>query len=198
MIKQLKFTLLAEGIVENAFIPELLNKLNPAKIKFSKSKLNIKQSANPSKSKVIKYLADFVNTSLIVNEEDLFIVGVDLDEQDLDSKLFKSQEKEILGIIPKKIDKKKVIVFIPVQAFDHWLLYQSYKIKGEKRLVNNSLESKTSEEVKKKLYGSSNPNIYTIQKRTKEILEVLDISDLVKQSKSFAHFHGQVKVFVER
>lgn len=193
MIKTIKYTLLAEGIVENTFIPLLLDKIHSGKIKFSKSNLNIKQSSSPSKSKVLKNISSFVKESLVNNEEDYFIVGVDLDLPDHDLVNFKNQSNSIKSLIPQSIDNSKVIIFIPVQAFDHWLLYQSYKIKNSKRIVNNSLESKSSQIVKKDLYGKANPDSYLINIKAKEILKVIDIADLAKQSKSFNHFYEQIR-----
>jgi hypothetical protein len=196
MTKTKRYTLLAEGFAENVFIPNFLNTHNSQKLKFIKSNLKISQSSNPSRSKVLNHLNKFVIASLIDNDEDLFIVGVDLDKPDHDLSLLKEQEKEILKKIPKQIDRKKVVVFIPVQAFDHWLLYQSYQLKSERRITNSSLESKTAKEIKKELYGVSKPNSSVIEKKTKEILKVMDYKELVKQSKSFNHFYKQLTPFL--
>jgi hypothetical protein len=198
MIKSIKYSLLAEGIVENVFIPAFLNQLLPEKAKFTKSNLTIKSSSSPSKSKVLKKVSDFVKTSLIVLDEDLFIVGVDLDKPDHDLTHLKSQETELKGLIPDHIDASKVIIYIPIQAFDHWLLYQKYKVDRTARTADNSLESKDSNNVKKALYGTSRPDTYLIRKKANEILEAMSVSDLSKQSKSFKHFHKQIENYMEQ
>jgi hypothetical protein len=192
MIRTIHYTLLAEGIVENAFIPELLQKIHGGKLRFSKSHLSLKQSASPSKSKVFANIAKFAKESLIIQEEDLFIVGVDLDVQDYDLNILKKEEKKIYESLGQGIDNSKVIIFIPIQAFDHWLLYQSYRLERKERIVDNSLESKDTYDVKKDLYDTSHPNANTIRKKAKAILGILDIKDLTKQSKSFKHFYDQL------
>lgn len=187
------YTLLAEGIVENEFIPGLLKKLSTNKnITISKSSLSLKQSSGPSKSKVLKNVNLFAKSSILINDENLFLVGVDLDSADHDLSQLKEQEKQIRALIPNGIDEKKAIIFIPIQSFDHWLLYQHYKVNRSEKTLANSLESKLSSEVKKTLYGVSNPNGYLIKTTTKKVLEVLDIQELSKQSKSFKHFYDQL------
>lgn len=194
---RIRYTLLAEGIVENEFIPGLLQNLSKGKnITFSKSSLSIKQSSSPSKSKVLKNVNLFAKNSILVNDEDMFLVGVDLDAADHDLSQLKEQENQIRELIPTSIEKKKAIVFIPIQAFDHWLLYQNYKITSEKKIDDNSLERKPSNIIKKTLYGKSNPDGYLIKNTTRKVLEVLDIEELSKQSKSFKHFHDQLKNFI--
>lgn len=190
---KIRYTLLAEGIVENEFIPGLFKKLSAGKnITISKSSLSIKQSSGPSKSKVLKLVNLFAKNSILVNDEQLFLVGVDLDSADHDLSQLHEQEKQIRALIPDGVDENKAIVFVPIQAFDHWLLYQNYKIKRSEKTTANSLESKSSGEVKKSLYGVSNPDGYLIKSTTKKILDVLDVEELSKQSKSFKHFYDQL------
>ena len=190
-MKQIDYSLICEGFAENYSLPKIIEKFGKEKgVKFLRSKEpRIAQSANPSKSKVLKKATEYALDSLGVREHDVFIIGVDLDENDLTHELsiWEKQKTELQNLIAPKFHDKSVI-FVSIQAFDYWLLYQKYKISNFVKPASNSLEAKTKKEIKNLLYGKSNPSEREIKKVCEEISTQVDITELQQQSKSFNKF----------
>lgn len=202
MKEKLTYTLLGEGYAEYAFLEIYLRRV------FEKEKPNIqlvssrqmKPSGGKSSSSVIlskikdHYITSFINK----NDVKLFIAGIDLDESDFEDDMPKYQARieEIKSKIGKLYSKfeDKTILFVPIQAIDYWVLYQD---KSEGKIANSSLEAKSKDEIKKKLYGTSNANQIKIEKVAIEVAQKADFEELAKQSKSFKLFHNQVKSFID-
>ncbi|MEA5405161.1 hypothetical protein VB776_19655 [Arcicella sp. DC2W] len=202
MKEKLTYTLLGEGYAEYAFLEIYLRRV------FEKEKPNIqlvssrqmKPSGGKSSSSVIlskikdHYITSFVNK----NDVKLFIAGIDLDDSDFEDGMPKyhariEEMKSKLGNLYSKFESK-TILFVPIQAIDYWVLYQD-KIEG--KIANSSLEAKSKDEIKKKLYGTSNANQIKIEKVATEVAQKADFEELAKQSKSFTLFHKQVKSFID-
>lgn len=202
MKEKLTYTLLGEGYAEYAFLEIYLRRV------FEKEKPNIqlvssrqmKPSGGKSSSSVIlskikdHYITSFINK----NDVKLFIAGIDLDESDFEDDMPKYQARieEIKSKIGKLYSKfeDKTILFVPIQAIDYWVLYQD---KSEGKIANSSLEAKSKDEIKKKLFGTSNANQTKIEKVATEVALKADFEELAKQSKSFKLFHNQVKSFID-
>ncbi len=202
MKEKLTYTLLGEGYAEYAFLEIYLKRV------FEKEKPNIqlvssrqmKPSGGKSSSSIIlskikdHYITSFVNK----NDVKLFISGIDLDDSDFEDDMPKYQARieEIKSKIGKLYSKfeDKTILFVPIQAIDYWVLYQD---KSEGKIANSSLEAKSKDEIKKKLYGTSNANQIKIEKGATEVALKADFEELAKQSKSFKLFHNQVKSFID-
>lgn len=198
-MRTIKYTLLCEGYSEHFTLPTILNIIGKDEdILFIRSKLKIEQSASPSKSKVLKKASDFSKRSIIDNKEDVFIVGVDLDAPDHTDELeiWNKQKNEVLLQIEKSLQSKS-LVFIPIQAFDYWLLYQKYKVDNSNQYSANSLESKSKKEIKQLLYGKSSPSEYEMNKICKLISPKIEIKELCKLSKSFNKFIFDFKQLIK-
>jgi len=190
--KSIRYTVLVEGIAEGIFIPLLLKRMGLRfEISFSASPIRNIKKAN--KERVISRVEDVAKASLIANNDDLLIVGVDLDAPDYPPELekHKTQVKMIVDRIPKTL-RVRSIVFVPIQAIDFWLLYQ-LESKGPR--VVNSLESKSKTEVKKELYCVSSPDRYKIEQTVSKVMANFDADRLSKQSASFKHFYTQLNSF---
>lgn len=186
MTKRITYTLISEGIAENCFIPNYLKTIADKNgITLTKSKKEIKRSSNPSKSKVIKNIYKLAIESLIIDNEDLFIAGVDLDQPDHTLELHTKEINLLKTELKDLREHQKIVLFVPIQAFDTWLLYHQ-KPKA------NGLEATNCSDIKKHLYGISNPDGATIEKVCNKILPSMDFGKLAKLSKSFKHFHDQV------
>jgi hypothetical protein len=106
-----------------------------------------------------------------------------------------SEMKNKLGVLHEKYEDK-IILFVPIQALDYWILYQKYKVEG-RRYNNNGLESKNKDDVKELAYGNKGANGYQITKIINQITDIADFEELASQSKSFNLFHSQIKAFIE-
>jgi hypothetical protein len=198
--KRLNYTLVSEGYSEYAFIPTYLRRIAEVhNIQIVQSKLDLKKK-QPSKSKVLLE-ARKLCTAAMQEEHDLFIAGIDLDKVDHEphqphhiaecAKL-----SSAMGNV-YNLFRDKIIIYVPVQAIEHWLTYQAYNFDSNtfSKCVANSLESKPQDELKKMLYrGKVNGD--AMERLAKNIADNADFVELARQSRSFNHFHKQVAAFL--
>ncbi len=192
MNKRLEYTLIAEGYAEYGFIPIYVNRVFlQFNVLVKRSRLGFK-GRDAGKSKVLKDAEDICTVAIQANHF-LIIVGVDLDVPD---HTLERHDKECKAIIEAtgenyKKHSRRIVHYVPVQAIEHWLTYQAYRVGLAQKFVDNGVEAKSQDELKQLLYkGRDNgPNM---DKVAQAIAEKADFDELAKQSKSFAHFHKQV------
>lgn len=206
MKQKVTYTLLGEGYAEYAFLEIYLKRVLAVKnpdIQVVSSKLMKPSGGKSSSSRVLANLRDLCFKSFVSRDDvQLFIAGIDLDDTDNDPDLpkHKAQLKKMTDKLGKELLNKfqdRIILFVPIQAVDYWILYQHYRLKNESKPHDNSLESKNINFTKAKLYGEE-INETKIEKIAKEVAEKADFDELAKQSKSFKLFHQQFKTFIEK
>ena len=193
MTKRIDYTLVVEGIAEDYVIPRLLNQLGAKyELQFVRSSLSLKKSSAKGKSKVLSSFTEMAKETFVVQKHHLFIVGIDLDEQDPSGEQFVQEldrlENQLKNAV--KDHSKKCIVFIAVQAFDYWLAYQK-----DSNIRSNSLEGKSKKEVKRMIYGKT-LNKVGMERNCRKIISNWDTESLRKQSKSYADFHKKLENFM--
>ncbi len=138
MSKKLTYTLLGEGFAEYAFLKIYLERIVAEKnvnIQVVSSKLMKPSGGKSSDSKVLANIKNLCLKSFVSrNDIQLFIAGIDLDQTDNDPNLpkHKARIKEITDNLGKKLYDQyhnKIILFVPIQAIDYWILYQHYRLK---------------------------------------------------------------------
>lgn len=194
-MKKLTYTLIAEGYAEYAFVDKLIESIAKFySLQTKKTPLKISASSNPSKSKVLTEINTFCNRSFQPDvNADLFIAGVDLDVADHSLEKHTQQIQEIKSKLGKLniLHGEKIILFVPIQAIDYWVLYLKEKS------TPNSLESKEKKYVKEQVYGSSRANRHAIEKSVNHAMQNADLQQLMRQSKSFKVFYKQLDSFLK-
>lgn len=196
-MKPLRYTLIGEGFAEYEFIPSYLSWISRKYgVELIQSKIRLTLSRPSGVSRVIE------NAELLCGQSfyggspvDLFIIGIDLDRADpTDEQVhYKKRTAELsksLGAFYPEF-KKRIILFVPVQAIDYWVRYQQVTS------VANSLESRNKNEIKQLVYGNKNPDRQHIVRTTRAVAEKADFDELARQSRSFKHFHDQVIDFLK-
>lgn len=89
----------------------------------------------------------------------------------------------------------KVVVMVPVQCIEHWLLYLQWHRDNPTLTKNEPLEHIERTEAKLRIYGGK-LRVEKQLEKANEILTDLDIDWLESRSESFRHFHNQVKAFL--
>lgn len=193
----IRYSLLAEGVLEYYFIPKLLNKIGENyDLSFVLDKnTKIKQSSNYGKGLVYQKV-QIHGESVITRKIPLLVIGLDLDSPDWEHELSQTEKEKIIAKLPKKFPLEKLVTFIPVQSTDYWLLYQAYKCFSVKKYAKNSLESWEIEEIKQVLYGSSKPKQARIFDVCDKILTDFDVEELSNFSYSFKDFYSQIQEFI--
>lgn len=161
--KRLDYTLIAEGYAEYAFIPTYIQVIAAHyQLQAVRSSLGFK-GQNAGKSKVLKE-AEPITTAAISRGNQLIIVGVDLDKPDYEKELPKhiNECQTIIQCLGKtyKNYSNHIIHFVTIQAIEQWLVYQAYKVGLTSKFSDNSLESKSQNELKKLLYGAKDNGPY--------------------------------------
>jgi hypothetical protein len=198
MSKTLRYTLIGEGFAEYVFLPAYMSwaAAQAGDLKAIRTNIQIAVSKNPSVSKVLDTAALYCAQSFADDRNpcNLFIAGIDLDETDFTDDLEihgrrLRELKEKMGKVYRQYEEK-TILYVPIQAIDCWVYYTQYPASA------NSLEAVGKDETKKKVYGDKNPDRQRIEKVVREAVSKADFPKLVKQSRSFAHFHKQVTTFL--
>ena len=204
MSKKLTYTLLGEGYAEYAFLEIYLRKMfdkYKPDTQLVSSRLMVAKGGISNSSRVLANLSKHCQTSFISrNDVQLFIGGIDLDTTDFEDNLpiYKARIKKMTDKLGElhRLFQDKIILFVPIQAIDYWISYQHYHLENNLKPTNNSLESFSKNDTKKKLYGN-NINQTKIERIAKEVATKADFEELAKQSKSFKLFHEQLRKFIE-
>ncbi|WP_375448303.1 hypothetical protein [uncultured Fibrella sp.] len=195
---RLEYTLVAEGYAEYAFIPVYMRRMaDRYAIQAVKSKLGLRPGKS-NKSEVYLEYQDILKDS-INRQYDLFIVGVDLNEPDReqDQPVHRKECDKLIAALGKPYQRfsNKIVLYVPVQAIEYWLIYQLHKVQAMKTTVSNSVKSAHQDKFKEQLYKNRRDGD-AMQQVAKEIAEKADFDELAKQSCSFCHFHEQVTAFL--
>ena len=197
--KKLTYTLVGEGFAEYEFIPVYMKWMatqNPHIEQVVRTNIQIAVSKNPSVSKVLQEAATYCAQSFADSKNpcDLFIAGIDLDKPDFTDELaYHTERIDELESRMGKIYRQylpQIILYVPIQAIDCWVCYV------QRNATVNSQESAGKDEMKLKVYGTKKPDRRRIEQVVKEAVANADFEKLAKQSRSFAHFHNQVKEFM--
>ncbi|MBO0934035.1 hypothetical protein [Fibrella aquatilis] len=195
---RLDYTLVAEGYAEYTFIPIYLRIMAERQgIQLVRSKLGFK-GGDAGKTRVLKEVSS-IFTSALTSGNQLLIAGVDLDTADHDKNQPKHEEqcRTLINSFGKTINGKAAILhFVPVQAIEQWIAYQAYRAIRSDQYSANSLERISQKELKKLLYKGRSDGA-AMELIAEKIALVADYDELANQSRSFEHFHNQVRSFLE-
>jgi len=123
---------------------------------------------------------------------DILFVGRDADSTDY--KRIETLKAKLTSLCQAHA---KVILMLPVQCMEHWLLYLQWRRDNPSLTKNESLEHIMRTEAKLKIYGGK----LKVEKQLEiadELLIELDVNWLETRSESFRHFHNQVIAFLEK
>jgi hypothetical protein len=142
-------------------------------------------------------LKKYANAGIIAFRDydmDLLIIGVDYDDRDRGK--FDKEIAKLYNEIDKKLRSRSVI-FFPVQALEHWLLFIQRKIGNPKLLKNisNEIESIPRNEAKEKIFRSKRPNRIAQEQIITVLIDDIDIGWLISNSQSFRSFCNDLRKF---
>ncbi|UFH55669.1 hypothetical protein [Spirosoma sp. KNUC1025] len=116
--------------------------------------------------------------------------------RDVDS--LQQQEFEARHAHFAKEQINKLLVALPVQCIEHWLLYLKHKKDNPASTKNISLESQPRKKVKFSLYGYEDPPNEISNPIVDDLSRRFDLDWLETRSESFKHFHKQVMAFLSQ
>ncbi|MCP1385942.1 hypothetical protein [Runella salmonicolor] len=144
---------------------------------------------------VLRIFSEAVQQGLTFHEQDVFFVGLDLDDEKMQE--HERLHSEMVGKLGSSfIDK--TFIFIPVQCIEHWLLYLKYKKEHPHSNKNEVYERISRPEAKKQMYGFPRPVAEKQSKVIADLTQNMDINWLENRSASFRHFHLKVTDFLSK
>ncbi|TAE31088.1 MAG: hypothetical protein EAZ91_08915 [Cytophagales bacterium] len=123
---------------------------------------------------------------------DVLIIGRDADKTD--PKLIDELKTKLLTSCGRN---PKVVLMVPVQCIEHWLLYIKRHRDNPTSTKNESLETILRPDSKKLVYGEIKKPDKQVEIAS-ELLIDFDVSWLESRSDSFKHFHKQVQTFIKQ
>jgi len=190
-MKEITYSILCEDNAHKIFIETILRKLNNDKFQFLFNHIFYKKLLCRNSKDVLNKMVQAVDYSFLQSYGffvDILFIGIDYDDR--------PRENFNAGLdkLYQKFDNKgreKAIIFFPVQAIEHWLLFAKRK-KDNPGLTKNigdeieKIERKTAKEI---LYGNE------VQSRNEiivRLVENVDLPWLSIQSKSFNLFYQKL------
>ncbi len=192
-IKEIKYGLICEDDAHKLFLHKFLSVAFDSINFLFNYDFFFRYRAN-NKKNVLKQIGIIGYDAFENYQLNLLFVGLDYD--DLDRKKFNENIEKLYEII--KI-KDKTIIFFPVQAIEHWLLYLKYKKKNPQSTKNISFENKSRKDAKKEIYSSLRPSSQRINEKIDEYLDNDDnLKWLASRSESFRNFQITLNNFIKR
>lgn len=187
------YGLICEDIAQKTFLKKFLE--NFKGYNFINNEIFFKRYRAKTKKEVLKAIPFIGYQAFEEFQLKLLFIGVDYD--DLDRKNFKNELDKLYKEIEEKV-RKTTIIFYPVQAIEHWLLYLKHHSKNPKSTKNISFEQISRNDAKKEIYNqtkriSDAKTIKVITELTKEF----DINWLKSRSESFKYFYNDFLKFLE-
>lgn len=130
----------------------------------------------------------FVEAAIKVFQDpaiDFFFVGKDYD--DADRRSFDKEFEKLRSQLSSN-HQSRTIIFLPVQAIEHWLCY--LKQSGTK---NISLEGMERKQAKIEIYGAPKVSTARCKDVVEELTQNIDFDWLRNRSHSFNHFYRQIE-----
>lgn len=191
MKKILKYGFFGEDEAMRIFLCNYLNTLNS--VEFAEDIDFCSRFKGRDKGGVMKKFVSAAQEGLEYYAQDVFFVGIDLDGISFDKleTLYTQMQEKLHSLY-----KNKTIIFIPIQAIEHWLLYLKERQKNPGSTKNISFESKDRKQAKKELYGHDRYNGLTDNDIVEKLSREMDSDWIASQSASFKHFHQQVLRFL--
>lgn len=187
-MKDVKFGIFCEDISQKTFVIEFLKQFQKnGSLNFIYNKdFSYRYKGQNS----VHLLNTYSEVSIIGFRDfllDILFVGIDFDDRDRTK--FDQEYKKLQSKLPEQT-KNKTIIFFPVQAIEHWMLFIKYKIENPNSTKNISqdIEKISRKEAKKQIYGTYKPSKKISEKFTFEIFSDLKISWLIAKSESFKYF----------
>lgn len=187
----LKYGFLGEDDAQKIFLKNYLASLNSANYTFEFDEYFPIKARD--RNSVLKRFAEAVQQGIAHYQQDVFFVGIDLDdfEQAKLQDLFEEMKRRLN---PKF--KEQICIFIPIQCIEHWLWYLKVKKENPQSNKNERFEQQPRPRAKEVIYGSKRPSNELSNPIVDSLSQNLDIAWLENRSESFKHFHKQVTIFL--
>jgi hypothetical protein len=197
-MKQLKYSLICEDVAHKTFIETVLPLIaGHPKESFDfifDSGFFYRFKARNSKD-VLKRYADASIVAFRDFNLDLLLIGVDYDDRDRNA--FNNEIDYLYEKINEKIRDKSVI-FFPVQAIEHWLLFIKFRIENPKSTKNISpdIEKIIRKKAKTDFFGEKSISREEQKNMIANIVKQIDIEWLISRSASFKRFNNDFSIFL--
>lgn len=187
-MKQLKYGFYGEDDAHKIFLHNYLGHFASAVI-FERDEAFCQKFRANNKKQVDTKFAVVARTGLNWYQQQVFFIV-----RDVDSIQDNEFDERYEHFAKQQIDK--LLIALPVQCIEYWLLYLKHKKDNPALTKNISLELQPRKKVKLILYGYEDPPNEISNPIVDGLSQRFDIDWLESRSESFRHFHNQVKDFL--
>ena len=197
-MKQLKYSLICEDVAHETFIETVLplfGRQSKVSFDFIFDSVFFYRFRSRNSKDVLKSYADAGIVAFRDYNLDLLLIGVDYDDRDRNA--FNNEIGSLYKDINEKIRDKSVI-FFPVQAIEHWLLFIKFKIENPKstKNISSDIEKIIRKKAKTDFFGESRISKDEQKKMIADIVKQIDIKWLLSRSASFKRFYSDFNIFL--
>lgn len=193
-MKQLYYSLICEDIAHETFIKALLPLFLEQEGTVFFNQEFFKRFKSVNSKGVLKKYSDASIVAFRDYNIDLLLIGIDYDDRD--RKYFEKEIELLYGKITEKIRNKNVI-FFPVQAIEHWLMYIKYHDENPKSTKNVSFENISRKDAKTKVYEEAKTTEKDRERIVNDIVGKIDLKWLISRSNSFKRFNWDFVNFIQ-
>lgn len=123
----------------------------------------------------------------------LLFIGLDYDSKN--QKYFITELEKLYEKVDANV-RVQSIIFYPVQAIEHWLLYLKYRKDKPKSTKNISFENKNRKNAKKDIFKSKKVSEAKTTKIISELMKEADLNWLKSRSVSFKYFYNDFNKYL--
>lgn len=187
----LKYGLICEDFAQKYFLEKFLEKSN---FSFNLDENFYYRFRANNKKQVLKTIKQIGYNAFAQHRLDVLFIGLDYDDKD--QKSFQEETRKIYSTVAKNI-KNTTIVFYPIQAIEHWLLYLKFRIENPKSTKNIKFENISRRKAKLDIYNSIKVSENKTVKIINELTEINFINWLNSKSDSFKKFNLDFKIVIQ-
>jgi len=194
-MKKVTFAHFCEDVSQRVFLENALKQFpaqNKAAIEFILNEEFVWTFKPRTKAEVLDNYSDASIKAFAKYKVDVFFIGMDYD--DWDQSAYKEKHLELGDVLDKSI-RTKTIIFLPIQAVEHWLCYLKQKIDNPQTTKLILQEGKNRRAAKDEIYGTTRPSSSLSETKVNELTTPIDFGWLCNHSKSFNHFYKQLEAF---
>lgn len=195
-MKTFKYSLICEDDAQRYFVETFLGHHFAGKADFVFDELFYKKFKCSNNADVLKsYVIQIERSSnLDLYNLDLVFVGIDYDNRPRES--FTAELNKLYGKLNDGA-KQKAVVFFPVQAIEHWLIFLQRKAANPSitKTITDDIENTKRADAKRMVYGTK----YADKKEiVSNLVKAFDVEWLCTQSVSFRAFYNRVIEVINR
>jgi hypothetical protein len=195
-MKTFKYSIICEDDSQRYFAETLLKLHFTGKVVFVFDELFYKRFKCGNNRRVYRSYPIQIERSSYLDPYNLDLVLVGIDYDDRPKKDFKAELAKLYDRLNDKA-KQKAVIFFPVQAIEHWLVFLKHRAANPSstKTITVETENTNRKDAKLKIYGHPPQDKKEL---ITNLVQSLDVDWLCTQSHSFSEFYNRILHVIDR